>query len=136
MEKKFYAPKVKKHYSGDVYVHSGYVFCSGPVCNVVKGRMALGGGVKKRAGVACNSGIMIPDIKLPNTKTTVRLPLYRLVQYNHVPKTGSGIIPDIFVGTHYESLVKGIDYKMKVVKDLISNKRWIAGLLFNTAKPA
>ena len=66
-----------------------------------------------------NSGIMIPDIVLPHSKNTVRLPLFRLVQYNHVPKTGTGVIPDIYIGTSYEALLKGYDYKMKVVRDMI-----------------
>jgi len=48
--------------------------------------------------------------------------LYRLVQYNHVSKTGTGVVPDMYVGTNYEALVKGYDYKMRVIRDLILSK--------------
>ncbi len=125
MEKKFYKPKVKNHYDGNLYVLTGgsTFSASALFCNVVKGQQGIKlVGEETGGGWHGNSGIMIPDIKLPNTKTTVRLPLYRLVQFNHVPKTGSGIVPDIFVGTDYQSLIKGVDYKMKVVKGMILNK--------------
>ena len=70
-----------------------------------------------------NNGILIPDIVLPNTHIKVRLPLFRLVQYNHVVKDGSGIKPDIFIGTNYAALLKGIDYKMQVVMEMIRKKK-------------
>ncbi len=126
MERKFYKPKSNNHYDGKLYIlTSGSTFSASALfCNVVKGQEGITIlGEETGGGWHGNSGIMIPDIKLPNTKTTVRLPLYRLVQFNHVPKTGTGIIPDIFVGTDYESLIKGVDYKMKVTKELILKGR-------------
>lgn len=122
MEKKFYKPKKHNHFDGKLYVlTSGSTFSASALfCNVVKGQDGITLlGEETGGGWHGNSGIMIPDIKLPHTKTTVRLPLFRLVQYNHVQKTGTGIIPDIYVGTDYRSLIKGEDYKMKVVKELI-----------------
>jgi C-terminal processing protease CtpA/Prc len=65
---------------------------------------------------------MIPDITLPNTRTRVRLPLFRIVQYNHVPIKGTGIIPDIYIPTNYDALLKGYDKKMQVVKEMINKK--------------
>ena len=56
---------------------------------------------------------------MPNTHLRVRLPLFRLIQYRHVPQNGQGIKPDIEVGTDYEALKKGIDKKMEVVMDMI-----------------
>jgi len=48
--------------------------------------------------------------------------LFRLVQYNHVQKDGSGVKPDIFIGTNYEALLKGFDKKMQVVIGMIREK--------------
>lgn len=124
MEKKVYQPKKRNHYDGKVYVlTAGPTFSASALfCNTVKGQDGIVLlGEETGGGWHGNSGIMIPDIKLPNTKNTVRLPLYRIVQYNHVPKTGSGIPPDIYVGTNYDALLKGIDYKMKVVQEMINN---------------
>ena len=124
MEKKIYEPKKRNHFDGKVYVlTNGPTFSASSLfCNAVKGQNGITLlGEETGGGWHGNSGIMIPDIKLPNTKNTVRLPLYRIVQYNHVPKTGSGIPPDIYVGTNYDALLKGVDYKMKVVRDLINN---------------
>lgn len=124
MEKKVYSVKKRNHYDGNVYVlTAGPTFSASALfCNAVKGQDGIVLlGEETGGGWHGNSGIMIPDIKLPNTKNTVRLPLYRIVQYKHVPKTGSGIPPDIYVGTNYDALLQGVDYKMKVVKDMISN---------------
>ncbi len=124
MEKKTYDPKKRNHFDGKVYVlTNGPTFSASALfCNAVKGQEGVVLlGEETGGGWHGNSGIMIPDIKLPHTKSTVRLPLYRIVQFNHVPKTGSGIPPDIYVGTNYDALLKGIDYKMKVVKDIINN---------------
>ncbi len=126
MEKKLYKPKTNNHYNGNVYVLvNGPTFSAATIfCNAVKGQPGITLlGEETGGGWHGNSGIMIPDIKLPHTKTRVRLPLFRIVQYNHVPKTGSGIVPDIYVGTSYDALLKGIDYKMKVVREMIFNSR-------------
>jgi hypothetical protein len=124
LEKKVYDPKKRNQFDGKVYVlTNGPTFSASALfCNAVKGQdgvVLLG--EETGGGWHGNSGIMIPDIKLPHTRNTVRLPLYRIVQYKHVPKTGSGIPPDIYVGTNYDALLKGIDYKMKVVKEIINN---------------
>lgn len=126
LENKLYQPKSHNHYNGRVYVlTSGPTFSASSLfCNAIKGQKDITlVGEETGGGWHGNSGIMIPDIKLPHTKTRVRLPLYRLVQYQHVPKNGSGVVPDIYVGTSYEALIKGYDYKMKVVRDLILNQQ-------------
>ncbi|MEX0635201.1 MAG: S41 family peptidase [Ferruginibacter sp.] len=125
LENKLYKPKSNHHYNGSVYViTSGPTFSASSLfCNVVKAQDGITlVGEETGGGWHGNSGIMIPDIKLPNSKTRVRLPLFRLVQYKHVSKNGTGVIPDMHVGTNYEALVKGYDYKMMVVRDLILNK--------------
>lgn len=122
LEKKLYKPRKKNHYDGNVYVLiNGPSFSATALfCNAVKGQENITlVGEETGGGWHGNSGIMIPDIKLPNTKITVRLPLFRLVQYNHVPKNGTGVPPDWFIGTSYDALLKGYDYKMKLVREKI-----------------
>jgi hypothetical protein len=65
-----------------------------------------------------NSGIMIPNITLPNTKLRVRLPVFKLVQYQHIPEKGTGVMPDIYVGPDWRDVLNGVDTKMEVVKEL------------------
>lgn len=125
LEKKLYKPKLNNHYDGSVYVMtSGPTFSASSLfCSAVKGQKGIKLiGEETGGGWHGNSGIMIPDITLPYTKTKVRLPLFRLVQYKHVPKNGSGVIPDIYVGNNYDAIIKGYDYKMKVVRELILSK--------------
>lgn len=118
-------PKSKNHYTGDVYVlTNGLTFSASSLfCNAVKGQNNITlVGENTGGGWHGNSGIMIPDITLPNTRLRVRLPLFRLVQYNHVEKTGTGVVPDIYVGPTVESSRKDIDRKMEFVKELIKTK--------------
>lgn len=125
LENKVYHPK-KNKYNGDVYVLiNGPTFSAATLfINTVKAQPGISVlGEETGGGWHGNNGIMIPDITLPNTKTRVRLPLFRLVQYNHVPKTGTGIIPDIYVGTSYEALLKNYDKKMQVVRKIIYRKK-------------
>lgn len=125
MERKLYPPKKTNHYDGDVYVlTNGPTFSASSLfCNTIKGQPGITLlGEETGGGWYGNNGIMIPDIILPNTKTRVRLPLYRIVQYKHISVKGTGVIPDIYVPTSYDALLKGYDKKMQVVKMLIYNK--------------
>lgn len=121
MENHYYKLKDNR-YKGNVYVLiNGPTFSASTVfCNAVKGQPGITlAGEETGGGWYGNNGIMIPDIKLPHTGVRVRLPLYRLVQYNHIPVKGSGVVPDLYIGTSYDALLNGYDKKMEVVKDLI-----------------
>ncbi len=125
LERKWFNPKKKNHYNGDVYVlTNGPTFSAAALfANAVKGQEGvLLLGEETGGGWHGNDGIMIPEIILPNTKVRIRLPLFRLVQFNHPPKTGTGIIPDVYIGTSYDALKKGYDKKMQVVKEMIMEK--------------
>lgn len=118
-------PKDKNHYGGNIYVlTNGLTFSASSLfCNAVKGENKVTlVGENTGGGWHGNSGIMIPDIILPNTKLTVRLPTFRLVQYQHIAKTGTGVIPDIYIGPTVESSRKDIDRKMEFVKQLIKER--------------
>ena len=91
--------------------------------NVVKGQPGITlVGEEAGGGWHGNNGVLIPDITLPNTGLRIRLPLFRLVQFNHIPKDGHGVVPDVYIGTNYDALVKNIDKKMQVVMELIRLK--------------
>jgi len=125
MERRTRKPKSVNHYDGNVYVlTNGPTFSAAALfCNSVKGQPGiLLVGEETGGGWYGNNGIMIPDIKLPNTKIRVRLPLFRIVQYNHIDKKGTGIIPDIYVPTSYDALLKGYDKKIEVIKSMIFGK--------------
>lgn len=130
-ERKLYRPKNKNHFGGDLYVlTNGSTFSASALfCNDVKGQPGIKlVGEETGGGWHGNDGILIPDITLPNTRLRVRLPLFRLVQYKHVPKDGRGIMPDIYIATNYEALVKGFDKKMQVVRLLIRQKNAMGNL--------
>lgn len=126
MEKTYHKPKKLNGYKGDVYIlTNGPTFSASTIfCNAVKGQPGITLlGEETGGGWYGNDGIMIPDITLPNTKTRVRLPLFRVVQFNHIAAVkGSGVIPDIYVPTNYDALLKGYDKKMQVVKEMIRGK--------------
>lgn len=124
-ERKWYHPKHRNHFAGDLYVLiNGQTFSASALfCNAIKGQPGIKiVGEEAGGGWYGNSGIMIPDITLPNTHLRVRLPLFRLVQYHHVPKDGRGVMPDIYIGTSYEALLKGYDKKLQVVMEMIKAK--------------
>ena len=124
-ERKFYQPKASNHFGGDLYVlTNGQTFSASSLfCNAVKGQPGIKlVGEETGGGWYGNNGILIPDITLPATHLRVRLPLFRLVQYNHVVKDGRGVMPDIYISTNYEALVKGFDKKMQVVMEMIKRK--------------
>lgn len=124
-EKRTIKPKQRNHFNGDVYVlTNGLTFSASALfCNAVKGQHNVKlVGEETGGGWYGNSGIMIPDIILPNTKLKVRLPFFRLVQYNHVAKKGSGVLPDILIIPDVSEVRSNIDRKMEVVKEMIRNK--------------
>ena len=125
MEKKKFRPKKTHHFDGDTYVlTAGQTFSAAALfSNTVKGQQNVTlVGEETGGGWHGNNGVLIPEIRLPNTRLRLRLPLYRLVQFNHVPKNGTGVLPDVYVGPNYRALVEKRDRKMEVVKELIRMK--------------
>ena len=124
-ERKKFKPKSTNHFDGQAYVLiNGPTFSASTLfCNAVKGQKNVTlVGEEAGGGWYGNSGIMIPDITLPITKLQVRLPLFKVVQYNHVPYKGEGVAPDIYIGPTREAIIKSIDRKMDFVKDVIRKR--------------
>jgi hypothetical protein len=122
-ERHRYRPKEKNHFNGKTWVLiNGPTFSASTLfCNAVKGQKNVTLlGEEAGGGWHGNNGIMIPDITLPHTRLRVRLPFFRLVQFNHVPKNGRGVQPDIWLPPSVEGIRKAQDRKMMLVKSLIS----------------
>jgi hypothetical protein len=124
-ERKTYRPKTKNHFNGKVYVLiNGPTFSASTLfCNLIKGQQNVTlVGEEAGGGWHGNNGIMIPDIVLPVTKLRVRLPLFRIVQYNHVAKDGRGVPPDIYIPPIADAVKQGLDRKMIIVKEMIKQE--------------
>jgi C-terminal processing protease CtpA/Prc len=122
-ENKLFKPKRNNHFDGKVYVLiNGPTFSASCVfANAIKSQDGIALlGEETGGGWYGNNGIMMPQITLPITKIRIRMPLFRLVQYKHIEANkGKGIMPDIYVPTSYDALLKGYDKKMELVKELI-----------------
>ncbi|HEY5464627.1 MAG TPA: S41 family peptidase [Hanamia sp.] len=122
-ERHTFRPKRKNHFNGKIFVLiNGLTFSASALfCNDVKGQSNIKlVGEETGGGWYGNSGIMIPDITLPNTKIRVRLPVFRLVQYQHISVKGTGVIPDIYVGPNWRDILKEIDTKLERAKEMMN----------------
>jgi hypothetical protein len=120
-EKKYFNPKNKNHYNGDVYVLIGgntfsastlFARAVKPQGNVILVGEETGGGEYG------NNAWLIPDVTLPITKVRFRLPVFRLVTDKNLPR-GHGVQPEIFAGPTVESIKRNVDFKMEVVRKMI-----------------
>ena len=117
-------PKKKDFFNGQVYVLiSGPTFSASTLfAHTMKGQQNITlVGEETGGGAYGNNGLMIPHITLPNTAMRVRMPMFRLVQYQHGPKDGKGVTPDVYVGPSGVAAVNSIDIKMKAVMQLIQS---------------
>ena len=124
-ERHTFTPKRKNYFNGNVYVlTNGLTFSASSLfCNAVKGQSNITlVGEETGGGWYGNSGILIPDIVLPNTKLRVRLPFFRLIQYHHISEKGTGVMPDVYVGPALKDVISGDDTKMEIVKKMIKEK--------------
>lgn len=115
-------PKKKDFFKGQVYVViSGPTFSASTLfAHTIKGQSnVILLGEETGGGAYGNNGLMIPNITLPNTSMRVRMPLFRLVQYQHGPKDGRGVEPDIYVLPSRQAILHGEDAKLKHLLGLI-----------------
>ncbi len=115
--------KRNNHFNGHVFVlTNGLTFSASSLfCNAVKGQKNVTlAGEETGGGWYGNSGIMIPDIILPETKLRVRLPFFKLVQYHHISTKGTGVIPDVYVGPNRKDIIEKVDTKMQAVNKIIT----------------
>jgi C-terminal processing protease CtpA/Prc len=127
LENKMYQPKKKNHYAGQLYIltHGPTFSASTLFSNVMKGQEKVTLiGEETGGGWYGNSGIIIPDFVLPNTKLRLRMPLFRVVQSGHcTARFGKGIPPDVPVGYSLDALINGKDLKMKKAIEMIEGEK-------------
>ena len=120
-----FKPKRRNHFAGKAYVLvGGPTFSASTLfCNAVKGQENVKlAGEETGGGWYGNNGILIPYITLPGTRLRIRLPFFKLVQFEHVEKKGTGVLPDIYIGTNWRDVLNRVDTKVKVVKEIISRQ--------------
>lgn len=127
-ERHYFHPKKKHHFDGDIYLVTGGNSFSATTLFV----KALQGqhnvkiiGEETGGGAYGNSAWMIPDVTLPNTKVRFRLPKFRLVMDKDLVKAGRGIIPDVQVAPTRETIMRGIDPKAAIIRNMILHKNKI-----------
>lgn len=121
-ENHVFHPKKSKFFTGQIYVITGGPTFSAAslFCNTLKGQhnVALIG-EETGGGQYSNNGLLIPHVTLPNSKTRIRVPLFRMVPDKNARNSGKGVMPDIPVYPTAESVRKGSDSKLEMVMALI-----------------
>lgn len=120
-EKKLFKPKTNNFFSGNIYIVQGALsfsaatMFSGWLKNQPNVTIV---GEPSGGGYYGNSAMFLPKIYLPNTKLQVGLPLYKVVLYKDAVK-GFGVQPDVYISPNSEAIRKGIDLKMKWVREKV-----------------
>ncbi|MFN2458438.1 MAG: S41 family peptidase [Chitinophagaceae bacterium] len=124
-ERKYFPPKTKDHYNGNVYILTGGNTFSASALftqSVKHQKNVTVVGEETGGGAYGNNAWLIPDVTLPNTKVRFRLPLFRLVIDRNLTKNGKGVIPNVEVKPTVEAIRRSRDFKMEKVKELVKSK--------------
>ena len=124
-ENHYFKPSKKNFFKGNIYILiSGPTFSASTLfAHTMKGQPNVTlVGEETGGGHHGNNGLMIPNVTLPNTKMRVRMPMFRVIQYNHTPKNGRGVEPDVLVSPSAQAVLNGVDIKMKKTFQLIDAK--------------
>ncbi len=125
-ERHYFKPRKGNHYDGKVYILTGGNSFSATtlfVSAVIKQENVTVIGEETGGGAYGNSAWLIPDATLPETGVRFRLPLFRLVIDNTVPKTGKGVQPEIGSFPSVEAIKRGADYKLDKALELINKDK-------------
>lgn len=120
-EQHFYKPRIKNFFNGNVYIVQGAqsfsaaTMFSGWLKNQPNVTIV---GEPSGGGYYGNSAMFLPKIYLPNTKIVVGLPLYKVV-LGKDRKKGFGVPPDVYIPPNSEAIKKGIDLKMKWIREKV-----------------
>lgn len=123
-ERHYFNPKKKYNYNGKVYLLTGGNSFSATTifAQEVKGQDNVTiVGEETGGGAYGNTAWMIPVVTLPNTKLRFRIPKFRMVMEPALVAGGRGVMPDVQVAPTAEDIRKGVDVKVKKVKELIGD---------------
>lgn len=125
-ERHYFKPKKNNRYDGNVYILTGGNSFSATTLftQAVKHKENVTVvGEETGGGAYGNSAWLIPDLVLPETGIRVRLPLFRLVIDNKIPKDGHGVQPEVISIPTTDAIRRGADYKMDKVMELIRSRQ-------------
>jgi hypothetical protein len=120
-ENKYFEPKKKNHFDGQVYLLTGgntFSAASLFAKTLKEQDNVTVVGEETGGGAYGNTAWLIPEVTLPNTKVRFRLPLFRLVVDKNEEK-GRGVIPEIESAPTVKDIRKSVDFKMEKVVELI-----------------
>lgn len=120
-EGKYYEPKLKNHFNGNVYILTGGNSFSASTLfaqAVREQKNVTIVGEETGGGAYGNNAWLIPDVTLPATKVRFRLPLFRLVIDKNEQK-GYGVQPEIKAMPTVNAIRKNIDFKTEKAVELI-----------------
>ena len=123
-ERKYFKPKTKNHFNGDVYVLTGgNTFSAATLfAKTLKDQNNVTiVGEETGGGAYGNTAWLIPEVTLPHTKVRFRLPLFRLVIDKDEQK-GRGVIPEVESLPTANDIRRNADFKMEKVIELIKEK--------------
>jgi len=126
-ENKFFKPKKKHHYEGQVYILSGgnSFSASTLVMKALRSQTNVTIVGEESGGAAYgNNAWLIPDVTLPNTRVRFRLPLFRLV-IDKTEQKGYGVQPEVFAPPTVPAILRNADFKLEKAIELIQRKRQI-----------
>lgn len=126
MERRYYRPKQKHHFSGNVFViTAGGSFSASSLflSKIVNQPNVITVGEETGGGARGNSAIMTPQVTLPNTRVRIRLPLFKLVSDATVPDIGRGIMPKQPVPPNSWNIKTGQDPKMTWIKHYLKQNQ-------------
>ncbi len=125
-ERHYFNPKKRNHFNGKVYILTGgnsfsasTLFASA----LIKQDNVTVIGEETGGGAYGNSAWLIPDVTLPETGVRFRLPLFRLVIADTVPKNGRGVQAEVPSLPTVELIKKNIDFKAEKAMELIKKDK-------------
>jgi hypothetical protein len=125
-ERHRFNPKSKNHYDGQVYILTGGNSFSATILftnAVMRQENVTVVGEETGGGAYGNSAWLIPDVTLPVTGVRFRLPLFRLVIDNKIPKDGRGILPEVESAPTRKAITIGADFKLDKALELIKSDK-------------
>jgi C-terminal processing protease CtpA/Prc len=126
LEKHVFHPKKNNHFDGHIYVlQSGFTFSAASmfIANIKDQSNVTLVGEETGGSSYGDNAIHLPRIVLPYSGLHIILPVYRVVMNSNKPKTGRGIMPNIYASPTSYSIAHSIDAKMEAVKQLIKEKK-------------
>ena len=125
-ERQLYEPRKRLHFDENLYVLTGGTSFSATILflhSIQHRSNTTTIGEETGGGARGNSAVMTPDIRLPNTKVLLRLPLFRLVTDHSLPENGHGIYPGMYAPVTSHAVRYRYSPAIEVTKELIRNKQ-------------